>query len=341
MAKSIVTFGEIMVRLMPPQYLRFSQATNFEVNFTGAEANTAVSLSIMGENVEFVTRLPNNDIAECALAMMRKHNVGTTHVKFGDGRLGLYYLERGASQRPSKIVYDREHTAISRAKLDDFDWDHIFAKARLFYFSGITPGLSEASASVCLKACQMAKNKGISIACDLNYRRALWTPEQARNTMEQFLPYIDILVCNEEDAACVLGIKAKGSDITGGKIDYKSYEDVARQIVDKYGKKDVAFTLRTSITASDNRWAGMLYKDGKAYFSRTYDIHLVDRVGGGDSFDAGLLYTYMHGFKGQEAIEYAVAASCLKHTIEKDFNLATVEEVRKLMEGDGSGRIVR
>jgi len=339
--KKMVGFGDFLLRLNPEGYLRFIQARNLGVNYTGAEANVCVALAMMGMETEFVTRVPDNDIAKAGVAELRKFNVGTKHIAYGGDRLGIFYIEKGASQRPSKVIYDRKFTSIATCSYEDFDWDAIFADASNFHITGITPALSAEIAPICIRICKKAREMGVTVSCDLNYRKNLWTEAEAKACMTQIMPYIDLLVANEEDAEKVLGIKARDTDVTSGKLNRDGYVDVARQICDVYGTKMVAVTLRKSISASDNDWSAMLYADGKAYFSKEYAIHLVDRVGGGDSFTAGLLYGLMNDYDCQQAIEFAAAASCLKQTIEMDFNLSTVDEVRRLMAGDGSGRVQR
>ena len=339
--KKMVGFGDYMLRLNPAGYLRFIQANNFEINYTGAEANVCVSLSMMGMDTEFVTRLPDNDIAAAGVAELRKFNVGTSHIAYGGERMGVFYVEKGASQRPSKVVYDRKYSSIATCAYEDFDWDAIFAGASNFHMTGITPALSKTIPQVCIQACKKAKEMGLTISCDLNYRKNLWTEEEAKACITQIMPYIDVLVANEEDAEKMLGIKARDTNVTSGKLNREGYVDVAQQICQTYGTKMVAVTLRRSISASDNEWSAMLYTNGQAYFSTQYMIHLVDRVGGGDSFTAGLLYGIMNEYGHQETIEYAAAASCLKQTMEMDFNLSTADEVKRLVGGDSSGRVQR
>ncbi len=339
--KKVVGFGDFLVRLSPLGYSRFLQSSQFDVNYTGAEANVCVSLSMMGIPTKFVTKLPNNDIAKAGLAMMRKHNVNVDHVAFGGERMGVFYLEKGASQRPSKVIYDRKYTAIAESSASDFDWEAIFEDVLWLHMTGITPALSKTMPEVFNTVVKEAKKRGVLVSCDLNYRKNMWSQEEAKTCMEKVLPDIDLVIANEEDAEKVLGIKAKGTDVVAGCLDKDGYVDVASQICEKYGVKEVAITLRRSINASDNEWGALLYSEGKPYFSKTYAIHIVDRVGGGDSFAAGLLYGKMHEFDPQKRIEYAAAASCLKHSIELDFNLSTEEEVMRLMEGDGSGRVQR
>ena len=339
--KKVVGFGDFLVRLSPPGYERFMQAKQFDVNYTGAEANVLVSLSIMGVPTELVTRVPDHDVARVGLAEMRKYGVGVSKVAFGGERMGVFYLEKGASQRPSKIVYDRKYTAIAEASFEDFDWEGIFEDAQWFHSTGITPALSKTMPEVYTKAIQEAKKHGLKVSCDLNYRKKMWTEEEAKACMEKVMPYMDFVIANEEDAEKVLGIKAAETDVTAGKLNREGYIDVARQICEKYGVSEVAITLRESISASDNKWGALLYSGGQAYFSKTYPIHIVDRVGGGDSFAAGVIYGKVNGFDPQKTIEYAAAASCLKHSMELDFNLSTKEEVLALMGGDGSGRVQR
>lgn len=339
--KKVVGFGEIMLRMSPPGYMKFIQTDTFHINYTGAEANVCVSLSHYGIETEFVTKLPINDISECAIATLRKFNVGTSHIIYGGDRMGCYFLEKGASQRPSKILYDRKYSAISTAERSDFDWDYILENAQAFYFSGITVALGKNLPGICMDACKVARKKGIKVFCDLNYRKNLWTPEQARETMSQLVKYVDVLVGNEEDSEKVLGIKPENSDVIGGNLNRDDYEKAAHQIKSKFGCEKVAFTLRTSLSASDNKWAGMLYDNQGAKFSKEYMIHIVDRVGGGDSFTAGIIYGVVSGYESQKTLDFAVAASCLKHAIELDFNLSTVKDVETLLNGDSSGRVQR
>ena len=341
-AKKIVGFGDMLVSFSPAGYLRFIQADSMELNYTGAEANVLVSLAGFGMKTELVTRLPRNAISDCAVACMRKYNVGTEKIVWGGERIGVIYTERGASQRPSKVVYDRKYTAIATSVPGDYNWDEIFDEdVGWFHFTGITAALSDSTAKVCLAACKAAKAKGITVSCDLNYRKNLWTEQKARSVMEELVRYVDVLVANEEDADKVLGIRAADTDVTSGKLSREGYQDVARQICERYGVKKVGITLRKSISASDNLWSAMLYDGENSYFSREYSIHIVNRVGGGDSFTAGLIYGLSNGMDAQRTVEFAAAASCLKHSIEMDFNLVSVDEVEKLMGGDGSGRVQR
>ncbi len=341
MAKKAVTFGEIMMRLQTPGYQRFIQADSFDMVFGGGEANVAVSLCNFGIDAAFVTKLPENPIGNACVAELRKHGVNTEHIARGGERVGIYFVEKGASQRASNVVYDRAHSSISTAKTGDFDWDSIFEGVEWFHFTGITPALSDDAAALCLEACKKAKEKGVTISCDLNFRKKLWSREKANQVMSGLMQYVDVVIGNEEDAETVFGIKAAETDITSGELSREGYKDVARQLVEKFGFKKVAITLRESISASVNGWSAMLYDGNEYNFSKKYTINIVDRVGGGDSFGAGLIYSLMQGYSSEEAINFAVAASCLKHTIEGDFNLVSVDEVKNLAKGDGSGRVQR
>ncbi|MCB6993897.1 sugar kinase [bacterium 210820-DFI.6.37] len=337
----IITFGEIMLRLKPEGYLRFFQNDRMEATFGGGEANVAVSLANFGLDAAFVTKLPSHDIGTAAVRSLDYFGVDTSEIVRGGDRIGIYYLETGASQRPSKVIYDRAASSIARASAADFDWDRIFDGAKWFHFTGITPALGPDAAEICKEACRAAKEKGLTVSCDLNFRKKLWTSQQACETMGQLMEYVDVCIANEEDAEKVFGIKAENTDVTGGKLDHSGYVSVARQLIDRFGFQYAAITLRTSISASDNRWAAMLSNGKEHLFSREYPVHIVDRVGGGDSFGAGLIYGLYTGMEMREALEFAVAASCLKHSIEGDFNRVTVEEVKTLMAGDGSGRVQR
>ncbi|MDO5445425.1 MAG: KHG/KDPG aldolase/sugar kinase fusion protein [Eubacteriales bacterium] len=337
----IVGFGDLLVSLNPEGYRRFLQTDAFRVNYTGAEANVLASLSLFGLDTEFVTRLPDNPIAAAAAANMRKVGMGVDKIVYGGERIGVIYTERGASQRASKVVYDRKYTSIATAQPSDFDWDEIFADAGWFHFTGITAALSDSTAACCLAACKKAKEKGITISCDLNYRKNLWSEQKARSVMEELVSYVDILIANEEDADKVLGIRSADTDVETGKLNREGYVDVARQICEKFGVQKVGITLRRSLSASDNAWSAMLYDGKEAFFSREYMVHIVNRVGGGDSFTAGLIYALVNAYEPQKAIEFATAASCLKHSIEEDFNLVSVAEVEALAAGNGSGRVQR
>lgn len=337
----VVTFGELMLRLAPEGYTRFVQAETFGATYGGGEANVAVSLANFGLDAAFVTKLPAHEIGQAAVNSLRRYGVDTSKIVRGGSRVGIYFLEKGASQRPSKVVYDRAHSAIAEATHADFDWDAIFEGVDWFHFTGITPALGENVAALCMDACKAAKAKGIPVSCDLNYRKNLWSREQAGHVMGELCKLVDLCIANEEDAKDVFGIEAEHTDITGGQLNHAGYESVARQLTGRFGFQKVAITLRTSISASENNWAAMLYTDGTAYYSKEYNMKIVDRVGGGDSFGAGLIYSTLQGYGPQQALEFAVAASCLKHSIEGDYNQVSVDEVSKLAGGDGSGRVQR
>ena len=341
MSKRIVCFGEIMLRLAPEGYYRFFQNDRMQATFGGGEANVAVSLANYGMDASYVTKLPSHAIGQSAINSLRALGVDTKDIVRGGERVGIYYLEKGASQRGSVCIYDRAYSAIQLAKREDFDWDKIFEGADWFHFTGITPAIGGDLVNICLDACKAAKAKGVKISCDLNYRGKLWTRAEARAAMTELCKYVDVCISNEEDAKDVFGIEAENTDIYGGKLDKEGYKSVAKQLMDTFGFEKVAITLRSSISASDNDWAGMLY-DGENYcFSKEYHLHIVDRVGGGDSFGGGLIYALLNGKDTQSAIEFAVAASALKHSIEGDYNRVSVSEVEKLAGGDGSGRVQR
>lgn len=337
----VVTFGEIMLRLAPNGYYRFFQNDQMQATFGGGEANVAVSLANFGLDSAYVTKLPDHAIGQVALDALRYFGVDTDPIVRGGERVGIYYLEKGASQRGSVCIYDRKYSAIQMAEPTDFDWDAIFEGADWFHFTGITPALGENLVQICKEACEAAKKRGVKISCDLNYRGKLWTREQARAAMTDLCQYVDVCISNEEDAKDVFGIEAENTDIYGGKLNHEGYKSVAKQLADKFGFEKVAITLRSSISASDNDWAAMLYDGEDYYFSKSYRLHIVDRVGGGDSFGAGLICSLLTGKSSAQAIEFAVAASALKHSIEGDFNRVSVKEVEKLAKGDGSGRVQR
>lgn len=330
-----------MLRLAPNGYYRFFQDDQLQATFGGGEANVAVSLVNFGEGVSFVTKLPQNPIGDACIRNLRSFDVKTEHITRGGDRIGIYFLEKGASQRGSVCIYDRAHSSISEAKNEDFNWDKIFDGAEWFHFTGITPALGENLVEICKRACKKAKEKGITVSCDLNYRGKLWTREDAKQAMTELCRYVDVCIANEEDAKDVFNIQAENTDVNQGKLDKEAYKSVAKQLMDRFGFKKVAITLRTSISASDNDWAGMLYDGDNFFFSKEYKLHIVDRVGGGDSFGAGLIYALLNGKSMQETIEFAVAASALKHSIEGDFNRVSVAEVEKLAGGDRSGRVQR
>ncbi|NHB68644.1 sugar kinase [Perlabentimonas gracilis] len=345
MEKKVVTFGEIMLRLATPGYLRFSQLTSLNATFGGGEANVAVSLANYGLPVDFVTRLPENDIAQSCIMDLKRFGVGVSNIVKGGNRMGIYFLETGAVSRGSKVIYDRANSSIAEIEKGMIDWDKVFEGATWFHWTGITPAISQGAADVCLEAIKKANEKGITVSCDLNYRKNLWKyGKKAGEVMPELVAGTDVVLGNEEDATMVLGIHPEGVDVTKGHVEAAAYESVSKQIMKAFPRcKKVITTLRGSINANHNSWAGVLWDGKKLYESSQYQItHIVDRVGGGDSFMGGLIYgllTYQDN--DQKALDFAVAASCLKHTIYGDYNLVTVDEVEKLMGGDASGRVAR
>jgi len=339
--KKIVTFGEIMLRLAPYDYERLSQTKNLHTTYGGGEANVAVSLSHFGNEVYFITKLPDNPLGQAALNTVRNYGVNTDYILRGGDRIGIYFLEHGASIRPSRVTYDRAYSSISQVEQREFDWENIFTDKDWLHTTGITPALSDNSAIVTLEAVKKAKEMGLTVSCDLNHRKKLWSRDKAKKVMTELCKYVDVIVGNEEDAADVFGITAKESDVTKGELSVEDYKSVAEQLLNKCNSQYVAITLRESISASDNNWSAMLF-NGKEYFvSRKYPIHLVDRVGGGDSFCAGLINGIVNDWPDKKSVEFAVAASALKQTIPGDLNLVTSEEVMTVMEGDISGRVQR
>lgn len=345
MSEKVVTFGEIMLRLSPPSYLRFIQARTFEVIYGGGEANVAVSLANFGIPVYYVTRLPQNEIGDACIQFLRQYGVKINKIIRGGDRLGIYYLEKGASTRGSKVIYDRANSSISTAKIGMFEWDKIFEEINWFHWTGITPAISQNLADICLEAVKVAKNKGVFISCDLNYRSKLWKyGKKPSDIMSELVNYCDLAIGNEEDADKVFSIKAPETDISSGKINAQKYKFVGEQLMKKFPNlKNIAITLRGSISASHNTWSGVLFNGDKLYIGPKYDItQIVDRVGGGDSFAAGIIFgflKYKNDYK--KILNFAVSASCLKHTIYGDFNLVSIDEVLKLMGGDTSGRVSR
>ena len=339
----IVTFGELMLRLQPYNYERFVQCDHVEFTFGGGEANVAVSLANYGMDAAFVTKLPAHAIGQSAVNSLRRYGVDTSMIVRGGDRVGIYFNEKGASQRGSVCIYDRANSAIAKATTADFNWDAIFEGVNWFHFTGITPALGQNVVEICKEACKAAKARGIKISCDLNYRGKLWTRDQAREAMTELCQYVDVCISNEEDAKDVFGIEAEATDIYGGQLNHEGYKSVAKQLADKFGFEYVAITLRESHSAFDNGWSAMLYNvaNDEYCFSKKYNLHIIDRVGGGDSFGGGLIYSLLSGKSTQAAVEFAVAASALKHSIEGDYNMVTVAEVEKLAGGDGSGRIQR
>lgn len=339
--KKVVTLGEIMLRLSPPDKQRFVQAESFDVIYGGGEANVALSVTNYGLEGYFVSKLPDNPIGQAAINQLRKFGVNTDYVSRGGNRVGIYYLEHGASMRPSKVVYDRAGSSIAEATASDFDFDEIFEGADWFHFSGITPALSKDAAILTEEACKAAKRKGVTISCDLNYRKKLWTPDEAKAVMTGLMEYVDVCIGNEEDAEKVLGFKPGETDVTQGELELEGYKSIFKQMQEQFNFKYVVTTLRESHSASDNGWSALIYDGNEFYHSKHYDIRIIDRVGGGDSFAGGLIYGLLSSEDFKYALEFAVGASALKHTIFGDANLVTVEEVETLIQGDGSGRVER
>ena len=340
----IVCFGEIMLRLSPPNALRFAQAHSFDVNFGGGEANVAASVARFGLPVQFVTRLPANDIGDLCVSYLRQHGIGTDHIVRGGDRLGIYFLEFGAAQRGSKVIYDRAHSAFATIAPGMVDWRAAFADADWFHWTGITPAISEGAAAACLEAVEVARQMGLTVSCDLNYRAKLWKwGKRAGEVMPDLVALCDVAIGNEEDAEKVFGIKAPDADVTGGKVEASAYAHVCSRLAERFANlHTIAITLRGSISASHNTWSAVLWHGGQILTAPTYDIApIVDRVGGGDSFMGGLIYGLRTYEDRLDALRFAVAASCLKHSIWGDFNLVTVAEVEKLMRGDASGRVSR
>ncbi|MBR2500303.1 MAG: sugar kinase [Clostridia bacterium] len=342
MAK-VVTMGEIMLRLSTPGFEKFIQADEFDVCYGGGEANVAVSLANYGHTAEFVTKVPKNPIGECAVAALRKHNVKTDNIATGGERLGIYFLETGASMRASNVVYDRAHSSISTATAEDFDFDKIFDGADWFHFTGITPAVSDAAAELTEAALKAAKAKGVTVSVDLNFRKKLWTSEKAQKIMTNLMQYVDVCIGNEEDAEKVLGFKPGKTDVTSGELELAGYKDIFEQMVAKFNFKYVISSLRESYSASDNGWSACIYdRDTKEFYhSKKYNVRIVDRVGGGDSFAGGVICGLLDGKNFKDALEFGVAASALKHTIPGDFNLVSRSDVDALVGGDGSGRVQR
>ena len=337
----VVTLGEIMLRLSTEGFSRFVQAQKFDVNYGGGEANVAISLANYGCDASFVTRVPEHEIGDCAVNALRQFGVDTSNIVRGGDRLGIYFLETGCSMRPSKVIYDRANSSIATADASEFDFEKILEGADYFHFTGITPALGKKAQEIVLKALKACKKLGVTVTCDLNYRKKLWTKAEAQECMNSYMPYVDYVIGNEEDAEACLGFKAGKTDVTTGKLDKEGYKTMFSEMAKKYGFKGVVSSLRESYSASDNGWSALLYKDGKFYESKHYDIRIVDRVGGGDSFAAGVIDGLSHYDDPQQAIEFAVAASALKHTIPGDFNHVSVKEVETLMNGDASGRVQR
>ena len=337
----IVCFGEIMMRLNPEGYLRLLQADRFEASYAGGEANVAVSLAGYGHDAAFVSKVPAHEIGQNAVNALRKFGVDTRLMLRGGPRLGVYYVEKGASQRGGKVIYDRAGSSVACSTRTEYDWNALLCGADWFHITGITPALGGELPRICLDAVTCARTLGVRVSCDLNYRAKLWPRERAGEVMATLLPFVDLCIANEEDAADVFGIQADATDVMSGNLSKQGYVPVARQLAQRFGCSAVAITLRGSISASDNRWSGLLFQNGEAYFSKEYHIHVVDRVGGGDSFGGGLIHALLKGMDGQQAVEFATAASCLKQTIEFDFNLVAEQEVLALAMGNASGRVQR
>jgi 2-dehydro-3-deoxygluconokinase len=344
MSKKVVTFGEIMLRLSTPGYTRFVQAQNFDVTFGGGEANVAVSLSNYGFESYFVTKLPKHEIGQSAVNHLRRFGVKDDYIVRGGDRIGIYFLETGASQRASKVIYDRANSAVALMKKGEVDWKKVFENAAWFHWTGITPALGKNAQELLNEACETAKSMGVTVSCDLNFRAKMWTTEEAQAVMKPLMKYVDVCIANEEDAEKSLGLKADKTNVEAGKLDEEGYFNVAKKLKETYGFQAVSITLRESYSASRNGWSALLLDDKdckEPYRSRRYDIDIVDRVGGGDSFASGLIYGLLTKENTKEALEFAVAASCLKHTIPGDFNLVSVDEVEKLIKSGGSGRVER
>ena len=344
MPDKVVTFGEIMLRLSTPDFKRFVQADNFDINFGGGEANVAVSLANFGFDSYFISKLPSHEIGQAAVNSLRRYSVKTDYIVRGGDRVGIYFLETGASQRASKVIYDRSGSSVTSLKKDELDWNKVFENAKWFHWTGITPALGKDAQECLVEACKAAKKAGVTISADLNYRAKLWTEKEAQSVMIPLMEYVDVCISNEEDAEKSLGFKAGTTNVEKASLDESGYSDLAAELKNKFNFKIVAITLRESFSASKNGWSAILHddKDCKVpYRSKRYEIQIVDRVGGGDSFSGGLIYGLIKKENKKEALEFAVAASCLKQTIPGDFNFVSVNEVEKLAKGSGSGRVER
>ena len=344
MRQKVITFGEIMLRLSTPGFSRFVQAQQFDVTYGGGEANVAVALSNYGLDSYFVSKIPAHEIGQSAVNHLRRYGVKSDYIVRGGNRLGIYFLETGASQRASKVVYDRADSAVSQMNAGEVDWDKAMADVKWFHWTGITPALGETAQTAIKAACEAAHRAGATISCDLNFRKKLWTEKEAQTIMQPLMKYVDVCIANEEDAEKSLGMTAGETDVEGGKLDEAGYFQLAKRLKQEYDFQTVAITLRESFSASRNGWSALLHDDkdcASPYRSRRYEIQLVDRVGGGDSFASGLIYGLLSKDDTRKALEFAVAASCLKQTIPGDFNLVSVDEVEKLAAGGGSGRVER
>ena len=336
-----VTFGEMMVRLSPPQGERLQQATSFDMHFGGAEANVAVSLAQFGVNACFVSAFPRNDLGDHAIGTLRRYGVDTRFIVRKGERMGIYYLEHGHGVRPSKVIYDRAHSAASSIGPDDMDWDRVLDGAKWFHWTGITPALSDSLSAALRNSLDTAKKMGITVSVDLNFRKKLWTEEKARSVLSDLMPWVDILIGNEEDPIKVFGIEPRGTDVDKGNLDVEGYESLTKTLVNRFGFKKVAITLRESISASENFWSACLFNGKEFIVGPKYHVPILDRVGTGDAFAAGLIYSLLQGKKDREALAFGVAAACLKHSVMGDFNIVTIEEVERLSAGQTTGRVQR
>ena len=344
MTHKVVTFGEIMLRLSTPGFTRFVQAQNFDVTYGGGEANVAVALSNYGLKSHFVSKLPQHEIGQSALNHLRRFGVNTNYIVRGGERIGIYFLETGASQRASKVIYDRSNSAVTDVNKNDFNWDDIFGDCKWFHWTGITPALGKKAQEVLVEALKIAKSENVKVSCDLNFRKKLWNTEEAQSVMKPLMDFVDVCIANEEDAEKSLGEKAGDTNVESASIDEEGYFNLAKHLKNKYNFEAVAITLRESFSASRNGWSAILMDDKdcvEPYRSKKYVIQIVDRVGGGDSFASGLIFGLLNYNDSKKALEFAVGASCLKQTIPGDFNLVSVEEVEKLIGGDASGRVER
>jgi 2-dehydro-3-deoxygluconokinase len=340
--RKAVFFGELMMRLSTKRHERLIQAREFEVSYSGAEANLGVALANYGLESYMVSSVPDNAVGEACLAYIRQFGLNLDNVRKNGFRLGIYYVETGASQRPSTFLYNRKGSSITELKPGDFDWDSIFRDKHWFHFTGITPALADSVADITREACAAARRQGLTVSADLNFRKKLWSVEKASQVMGELMQFVDVLFTNEEEVELLFGIKARGADVRAGKLDEQGYQDVARQLVERFKFKYVSITLRESISATANDWSGMLYDGKRFYASRKYHIDpIIDRIGGGDAFSSGIIYGLLTGQDLQETVEFAAAASCLKHSIHGDFNLVSFDEVMELVRGGGSGRIQR
>ncbi len=337
----VVTFGEMMVRLSPPKGVRLQQAKEFDVHFGGAEANVAVSLAQFGMHASFVSAFPNNDLGNNALGTLKRFGVDTQFIVRKGKRMGIYYLEHGHGPRPSKVIYDREYTAVSELTPEDVDWEKVLDGTRWFHWTGITPALSDSLLAILRNALEMAKKKGITVSADLNFRKKLWSEENAREVMTSLMPYVDVLIGNEEDPTRVFGIQPEGTDVESGKLSIEGYKKLTKALMDEFGFQKVAITLRESISASENFWSACLFNGEEFIQGPRYHVPIVDRVGTGDAFAAGLIYSLVQGKKDKEALSFGIAAACLKHSIWGDFNIVSVEEVERLAAGETTGRVQR